>query len=154
MKYKKGFSQMNLVITPSHMKLLIERVAALMVINLHGPPLNQWDPAGYVITWLRCHRSDHPGPLWWFWLFWSSSLMKSQASNVSYPGVFYYGNTGCSALIIVGQCVCDLCMWIYAHDLRKKQCNNTLVFFFFMAEPSAVIILDLSHKFNFKFNIV
>lgn len=77
---ERGFSQMNLIITPTRTKLLIERVSALMFIKLHGPPLNQWDPTGYVTTWLRCHRSaedrrtrpatesrkDPPDPLWRF----------------------------------------------------------------------------------------
>lgn len=54
---EQGFSEMNLVITPVRTKLLVERVSALMFINLHGPPLKQWDPTPYVTTWLRCHRS-------------------------------------------------------------------------------------------------
>ncbi|KAK0147671.1 E3 SUMO-protein ligase KIAA1586 [Merluccius polli] len=78
---ERGFSEMNLVITPTRTKLLIERVSALMFIHLHGPPLKQWNPEEYVKTWLRCHRSaedrrmrpasdprntTHPDPLWRF----------------------------------------------------------------------------------------
>ncbi|KAL3056623.1 hypothetical protein OYC64_019161 [Pagothenia borchgrevinki] len=77
---ERGFSQMNLIITPTRNRLLIERVSTLMFIKLHGPPLTQWDPTGYVTTWLRRHRSAEdkrsrqaaaeshkdPDPLWRF----------------------------------------------------------------------------------------
>ena len=73
---ERGF---RLIITPTRNRLLIERVSTLMFIKLHGPPLTQWDPTGYM-TSLRRHRSAEdkrtrqaaaesrkdPDPLWRF----------------------------------------------------------------------------------------
>lgn len=77
---ERGFSQMNLIITPIRTRLLIERVSALMFIKLHGPPMHQWNPTSYGTTWLRSHRSaedrrtrpatesrsEPPDPVWRF----------------------------------------------------------------------------------------
>ena len=53
---ERGFSQMNLIITPIRTKLLVERVSALMFLKLHGPSVDDWDPTNYVISWNRHHR--------------------------------------------------------------------------------------------------
>ena len=54
---ERGFSQMNLVATNLRNKLLVENISSLMFIKLTCPPLKNWNPSPYVITWLRKHRS-------------------------------------------------------------------------------------------------
>lgn len=54
---ERGFSLMNLIITPTRTRLTVEHVSSLMFVNLHGPNLRDWDPEPYVKTWLRKHRT-------------------------------------------------------------------------------------------------
>lgn len=77
---ERGFSAMNLIVTPTRTCLNVHRIAALMHIRLIGPPLTQWNPVPYVRSWLReGHRSathvncmarqapqDEISPLWKF----------------------------------------------------------------------------------------
>lgn len=54
---ERGFSAMNLIVTPSRTSLLLSHVSSLMFIRLNGPPLKQWNPQPYVRTWLLHHSS-------------------------------------------------------------------------------------------------
>lgn len=54
---ERGFSVMNLIITPLRTKLLIKHVSSLMFIKLNGPPLQRWDAIPYVRTWLLRHKN-------------------------------------------------------------------------------------------------
>jgi hypothetical protein len=49
---ERGFSQMNLIMTPSRNALATPTLAALLFIKLVGPPLGQFKPAEYVKSWL------------------------------------------------------------------------------------------------------
>jgi hypothetical protein len=51
---EQGFSQMNLIVTPSRASLLTETISALLFIKIVSPPLNlkQFDPTMYVKSWL------------------------------------------------------------------------------------------------------
>lgn len=52
----RGFSHMNIIISPTRTRLTIEHVAALMFIKLNGPNIRTWNPDQYVRTWLRQHH--------------------------------------------------------------------------------------------------
>lgn len=54
---ERGFSHMNIIITPTRTRLSIPHVSALMFIKLNGPNIRKWNPEPYVRTWLRKHRS-------------------------------------------------------------------------------------------------
>lgn len=55
---ERGFSLLNLILTPLRNQLLIENVACLMFVNLNGPPVNIWNAIPYVKTWMISgHRS-------------------------------------------------------------------------------------------------
>lgn len=55
---ERGFSQMNLIATPSRASLLTKTVSSLLFVRLVGPPLKQFDPTKYVDSWiLRGRRS-------------------------------------------------------------------------------------------------
>lgn len=54
---ERGFSQMNLIVTPSRNSLSVEHVASLLFVKMHGPPMTMWQPENYVLTWLRKHRT-------------------------------------------------------------------------------------------------
>jgi hypothetical protein len=45
---KRGFSQMNLTVTPSRSSLLINTISALLFIRIVVPLLSQFDPTKYV----------------------------------------------------------------------------------------------------------
>jgi hypothetical protein len=49
---ERGFSQMNLIVTPGRSSLLLKTVASLLFIIIVGPPLTLFDPTNYVKTWL------------------------------------------------------------------------------------------------------
>lgn len=53
---ERGFSEMNLVISPTRSSLSIKTTAALMFMKLNGPPLHIFDPLPYVKTWLAQGR--------------------------------------------------------------------------------------------------
>ena len=53
---ERGFSQMNLIITPTRASLLTKTVSALLFIRLVGPPLTRFDPSKYVDLWLLRRR--------------------------------------------------------------------------------------------------
>jgi len=50
---ERGFSQMNLICTPTRSLLSVEHMSAL---NMSGPPLAEWFPIAYVRTWLSKGR--------------------------------------------------------------------------------------------------
>ncbi|KAI6658300.1 hypothetical protein LOD99_15571 [Oopsacas minuta] len=52
-----GFSQMNLISTSTRNRLLSDRVSHLMIIKLHGPPIDSWNPDKYAKSWLREHHT-------------------------------------------------------------------------------------------------
>ncbi|GBN82821.1 hypothetical protein AVEN_204197-1 [Araneus ventricosus] len=52
---ERGFSQMNIMVTPT--RLSTSNISSLMFINLNGPNIRKWKPELYVRTWLRKHRS-------------------------------------------------------------------------------------------------
>ncbi|CAH2276051.1 Hypothetical predicted protein [Pelobates cultripes] len=54
---ERGFSTMNLVMSPIRSGLGIERLSSLLFISLIGPPVHLWDPLPYVTKWLTTHRS-------------------------------------------------------------------------------------------------
>ncbi|CAH2273660.1 Hypothetical predicted protein [Pelobates cultripes] len=54
---ERGFSSMNLVLSPIRSVLGIERLSSLLFISLIGPPVHLWDPLPYVTKWLTTHRS-------------------------------------------------------------------------------------------------
>ncbi|CAH2300969.1 Hypothetical predicted protein [Pelobates cultripes] len=54
---ERGFSTMNLVMSPIRSGLGIERLSSLLFISLIGPPVHLWDPSPYVTKWLTTHRS-------------------------------------------------------------------------------------------------
>lgn len=49
---ERGFSQMNLIITPLRSSLNIRTVSGLMFLKINGPPLRLFDPEKYVNSWL------------------------------------------------------------------------------------------------------
>jgi len=49
---ERGFSQMNLIITPTRASLMTTTVSSLLFIRLVGPPLPRFDPTRYVDSWL------------------------------------------------------------------------------------------------------
>ena len=49
---ERGFSQMNLIFTPTRASLMTTTVSSLLFIRLVGPPLTRFDPARYVDSWL------------------------------------------------------------------------------------------------------
>ncbi|KAJ8888924.1 hypothetical protein PR048_008418 [Dryococelus australis] len=55
---ERGFSLMNIIVSPTRNRLLIPRVSSLMFIKLHGPSLKDWNPEPYISTWLRSHHSE------------------------------------------------------------------------------------------------
>ena len=57
---ERGFSQMNLYHTSGRNRLLVNSVNDLLMVGINGPPLESWDPAKYVISWLK---SGHHGAL-------------------------------------------------------------------------------------------
>ncbi|CAH2276837.1 E3 SUMO- ligase KIAA1586-like [Pelobates cultripes] len=54
---ERGFSTINLVMSPIRSGLGIERLSSLLFISLIGPPVHLWDPLPYVTKWLTTHRS-------------------------------------------------------------------------------------------------
>ncbi|KAF5281765.1 hypothetical protein FQR65_LT14560 [Abscondita terminalis] len=49
---ERGFSQMNLIVTPDRSSLSVVTTSALLFIRIVGPPLAKFDPAPYVKSWL------------------------------------------------------------------------------------------------------
>jgi hypothetical protein len=49
---ERGFSQMNLIVTPGRSSLLVKTIASLLFTIIVGPPLTLFDPTNYVKTWL------------------------------------------------------------------------------------------------------
>ena len=51
-KCERGFSQMNLIATPTRASLKTKTILALLFIKIIGPPLILFDPSKYVELWL------------------------------------------------------------------------------------------------------
>jgi hypothetical protein len=49
---ERGFSQMNLTVTPFRSLLLTKTTSVVMFIKIVGPPLSQFDPTKFVESWL------------------------------------------------------------------------------------------------------
>ncbi|XP_054834515.1 E3 SUMO-protein ligase KIAA1586-like isoform X2 [Eublepharis macularius] len=55
---ERGFSEMNLIVTPERSSLSVKTITSLLFIRIVGPPLTVFDPTKYVKTWLlQGHRS-------------------------------------------------------------------------------------------------
>ncbi len=55
---ERGFSQMNLVMTPQRASLAVKTVSSILVIKFNGPPLHLFNPSKYVDSWLlKKHHS-------------------------------------------------------------------------------------------------
>jgi hypothetical protein len=55
---ERGFSEMNLIVTPARSSLSIRTITSLIFIKIVEPPLTQFDPIKYVRLWLlRGHHS-------------------------------------------------------------------------------------------------
>jgi hypothetical protein len=56
---ERGFSPMNLIVTPGRSSLLVKTVTSLLFIINVGPPLTLFDATNYVKTWLlQGHHSE------------------------------------------------------------------------------------------------
>ncbi|XP_065645604.1 E3 SUMO-protein ligase KIAA1586-like [Hydra vulgaris] len=53
---ERGFSQTNLIITPTRASLMTKTVSTLLFIELVGPPLTSFDPSKYIDSWLLSGR--------------------------------------------------------------------------------------------------
>lgn len=53
---ERGFSLMNIILTPTRNLLTVSHVSSLLFVKLHGAPMASWNPEPYVDTWLRSHR--------------------------------------------------------------------------------------------------
>jgi len=53
---ERGFSGMNLICTPLRSTLTVCHMSSLLFVSIVGPPLNQWNPATYVNSWLVSGR--------------------------------------------------------------------------------------------------
>ncbi|KAK6195984.1 hypothetical protein SNE40_001297 [Patella caerulea] len=53
---ERGFSIMNLILTPLRNCLLIVNLSSLMFISMNGPPTHIWDSQQSVTKWLSKHR--------------------------------------------------------------------------------------------------
>lgn len=53
---ERGFSRMNLICTPLRSVLTTRHISSLLFVSIVGPPLNQWNPAAYVNSWLVSGR--------------------------------------------------------------------------------------------------
>jgi hypothetical protein len=53
---ERGYSQMNLIITPTRNSLAVSTVSALLFCKLVGPPLSLFKPFGYVESWIAQGR--------------------------------------------------------------------------------------------------
>ena len=49
---ERGFSAMNLIVTPTRSSLLTRTVSNLLFLKLVGPPLTLFNPKMYVRSWL------------------------------------------------------------------------------------------------------
>ena len=57
-KCEWGFSQMNLIATPSRASLLTKTISSLLFVRLVGPPLKLFDPTKYVDSWIPRGRQS------------------------------------------------------------------------------------------------
>lgn len=57
---ERGFSLMNIIVSPTRNQLKIDNLSTLMFVNLVGPPLDMWNPTKHVKKWVMTRRSaDH-----------------------------------------------------------------------------------------------
>ena len=63
---ERGFSQMNLQQSDVRNRLTVQTVSHLLMISVNGPPIENWSPRKYVISWLKsvkktnCARQKQP----------------------------------------------------------------------------------------------
>jgi len=57
---ERGFSQMNLYHTKGRNRLLVSSVNNMLMVGINGPPLETWNAAKYVVSWLK---AGHHGAL-------------------------------------------------------------------------------------------
>ena len=53
---ERGFSQMNITMTPRRNSLTINNTSALLFISVNGPPCHLWSPMWAFNEWQRLHR--------------------------------------------------------------------------------------------------
>jgi len=55
---ERGFSQMNLIVSPTRNQLAVATVSSLLFAKLVGPPLKEFKPNPYVSSWLAMGKHD------------------------------------------------------------------------------------------------
>ena len=55
---ERGFSQMNLIVSPTRNQLAVATVSSLLFAKLVGPPLKEFKPSPYVSSWLAMGKHD------------------------------------------------------------------------------------------------
>ena len=56
---ERGFSQMNLQQSDVRNRLTVQTVSHLLMISVNGPPIENWSPRKYVISWLKSVRQTN-----------------------------------------------------------------------------------------------
>src|SRR5690606_22416309 len=54
---ERTFSTMNIIVTDQQSSLTVENTRNLLVLNINGPPIQEFCPTSYVKKWLKSHRS-------------------------------------------------------------------------------------------------
>lgn len=58
--FERGFSEINITVTPLRTQLKIQMVSVFMFISLVGPPLHKWNAKKFAKKWVLKRRSaDH-----------------------------------------------------------------------------------------------
>ena len=56
---ERGFTQMNLQQSDVRNRLTVQTVSHLLMISVNGPPIENWSPRKYVISWLKSVRQTN-----------------------------------------------------------------------------------------------
>ena len=56
---ERGFSKMNLHQSDVRNRLTVQTVSHLLMISVNGPPIENWSPRKYVISWLKSVRQTN-----------------------------------------------------------------------------------------------
>src|SRR5690606_34357994 len=54
---ERTFSTINIIVTDQRSSLTVENTRNLLVLNINGPPIQEFCPTSYVKKWLKSQRS-------------------------------------------------------------------------------------------------
>ena len=109
---ERGFSQMNLQQSDVRNRLTVQTVSHLLMISVNGPPIENWSPRKYVISWLKSVRQTN----------WARQNSLKSAVQANFLLAYKNVVENVTDLVSQSHCLCQISV-IFQFCIRALPCR-------------------------------